>query len=161
MSNSAKTGATAKRLYHYTQCGLDYVYLLNGFTYHETEYGKGVSFHNIEGLHRAIGKHITRCERQLDGKEFRFLRKELELTQKALAAYMGVSEQTIAHWEKNENAIQPTADRLIRLLYIERMSGNPHIEELLDTIAQMDDDNCHDGMLKFIAKDGWKLVKVG
>jgi putative transcriptional regulator len=29
--------------YHYTECGLDNVYLENGFTVHKTAYGRGVS----------------------------------------------------------------------------------------------------------------------
>jgi putative transcriptional regulator len=42
--------------YHYTECGLDNIYLLNGFDPVETPRGKGVTIRNIDGLHRAIGK---------------------------------------------------------------------------------------------------------
>ena len=40
--------------YHYTECGLDYVYLVNGYTWHQTPYGRGVSIEDADGLHDAI-----------------------------------------------------------------------------------------------------------
>jgi len=36
--------------YHYRECGLDNVWLLNGYELHDTPYGKGVSFVDVEGL---------------------------------------------------------------------------------------------------------------
>ena len=71
--------------YHYTESGLDNVYLIDGYTVHKTPYGKGVSIQNTEGLHRAIGKWLIAQPRPLNGAELRFIRTEMELTQRALA----------------------------------------------------------------------------
>ena len=67
--------------YHYTECGLDDVYLLNGFQFHETPYGPGVSIHDVDGLHRAIVLSLCESQRSLTGNEVRFIRKQLEQTQ--------------------------------------------------------------------------------
>jgi putative transcriptional regulator len=64
--------------YHYTESGLDNVWLLDGVEHHETPYGPATSIRDIDELHRAIGISITKSER-MTGAEFRFLRTELDL----------------------------------------------------------------------------------
>ena len=44
--------------HHYVNSGLDYVYLANGFTVHDTPYGSGVAIENADGLHHAIAVAI-------------------------------------------------------------------------------------------------------
>lgn len=127
----------SNRAYHYKACGLDNVYLLNGFTRHKDEgYGASVSFEDIEGLHRAIGAALVNQKRELKGKELRFLRKEMELTQETLAGLMGVSVQTVANWEKSKTANKALADRLLRLMYVEYIQANPHVCDLLESLSK-------------------------
>lgn len=45
--------------YHYTQCGPPNVWLINGFEYDETPYGKGVSIENMHALHHEIAHVLT------------------------------------------------------------------------------------------------------
>lgn len=103
---------------HYTACGLDDVYLLNGFTVEETDYGRGIAVDDVAGLHVAIGLHLVLHRKALSPKEFRFLRKQLDLTQDELAAQLGVTGQTVARWEKGETEVSGPADRLLRLFYV-------------------------------------------
>lgn len=51
--------------YHYTECGLDNVYLLNGFEYVETPRGSGAMIKNWKGLHGAIGRHLVREKKKI------------------------------------------------------------------------------------------------
>ncbi len=104
--------------YHYTMCGLDDVYLLNGFTPKETSYGSGVTVSDVEGLHRAIGFLLVNERKTLSPKELRFLRKEMNLTQAELGLKIGQSDQQVARWEKGENEVPGPAERLIRILYV-------------------------------------------
>ena len=94
-----------KNEYHYTLCGLNNIYLLNGYTEYDTPYGKGVSINNIDGLHLAIARDLINAPRRLLPEEFRFLRKEMKCSQGSFGLTIGVNEQTIARIEKGK--LQP------------------------------------------------------
>ena len=116
-------GRSSTQLHHYTECGLDDVYLLSGHDVHATPYGEGVSIHDVDGLHRAIGRWLALEKKSLSGKEIRFLRKELGLTQERLADRLGTTCQTLARWEKDKVPIPGPADILLRVIYLSEMFG--------------------------------------
>jgi putative transcriptional regulator len=126
-------------MYHYKESGLDDIFLADGYTIHKTEYGKGVSIHNTEGLHKAIGRSLVDAPKPLNGAELRFLRLEMEVTQHALANIIGAKEQTLRLWEKHRTKPLPgTADRIIRALYSECTGGDGSIKRMLDRLATLD-----------------------
>jgi putative transcriptional regulator len=53
--------AQSDRRYHYRECGLDNIYLLNGFDPVETPRGVSVQIRDREGLHLAIGRCLVRA----------------------------------------------------------------------------------------------------
>lgn len=112
------------RPYHYTESGLDTVYLLNGYEIVGTSKEKGIVIQNIDGLHQAISRDIISNNKKLSGSEFRYLRTELLMSQALLAQLLHVRELTIARWEKGQTKIPLTADATIRLLYQEHIGGN-------------------------------------
>src|SRR6266702_4376017 len=87
-------------MYHYRECGLSNVYLVNGYREIETPYGRGISIEDVEGLHMAIAHALVEEEPSLSGPEVRFIRKFLELTQTQLADLLGVEDQSVRRWEK-------------------------------------------------------------
>jgi transcriptional regulator with XRE-family HTH domain len=102
---------------HYTASGLNYVYLLNGFSIEEDpDYGPLLTIQEVDDLHRAIGLYIIYQDRDLTGPEFRFLRKQMGFTQKELAPEMGVDVQTIANYEKGR-AIPVPSQQLMRQVF--------------------------------------------
>jgi putative transcriptional regulator len=127
-------------LYHYTMCGLDNVWLENGFEIIETPYGQGVSIHDVEGLHVAIAKNIITKSKRLTGKEIKFLRKELNMSQSALSVALGVSENSVRGWEKSRTDISQPADRLLRLIYISKTDGDQKAMDLINMIIQVDEE---------------------
>ena len=48
--------------YRYAACGLDNVYLLNGYELYQLSDGEGVSVRDLEDLHRAIGRCLANQE---------------------------------------------------------------------------------------------------
>jgi len=103
---------------HYTASGLNYVYLLNGFTVEDDpDYGRIITIDDEKALHRAIGLYIITRPRILAGAEFRFLRKQMRYTQKALASELGVTEQSVANYEKNKTK-SPQSEVMIRLSFL-------------------------------------------
>ena len=125
--------------YRYTESGLDNVYLINGFDHVETPGGQSVVIKNLDGLHHAIGRILVSEPKLLTGKEFRFLRHEINLTQRDLAAILGVEVQAVGRWERGEIKIPGPAQRLIRLIYNEKVNGNCEIIEPLKRLAELDE----------------------
>lgn len=115
-------------MYHYLECGLKQVWLSNGYRRVDTPYGEATEIENVEELHRAIARTLMTRPR-LSGAEFRFLRRELNLSQAALAEMLGNSEQSVALWEKGRGAPK-WADRLIRAFYREHAEGNARLNEI-------------------------------
>jgi DNA-binding transcriptional regulator YiaG len=125
--------------YHYEDSGLDNIYLENGFTIHETPYGQGVSIEDTAGLHKAIGLWVVSLPKPLNGAELRFLRIEMDMTQRHLATVLGTTEQTLRLWEKNrKKALPGPADRFLRALYSEYAGGDGSIRRMVDRLAQLD-----------------------
>jgi DNA-binding transcriptional regulator YiaG len=122
-------------LYHYRESGLDNVWLVNGFEKHKTSEGPAVSFKNIDGLHQTIARALIAKPSRLTAKEFRFLRTELDLSQKALGDVMGASEQAIARWERGVTPVPAAEDRLLRALYREHADGNAKLWEMVTTLG--------------------------
>jgi DNA-binding transcriptional regulator YiaG len=126
-------------MYHYTDSGLDNVYLVNGYYEKDTPYGRAISIEDIEGLHKTIGRWLVNTAKPLNGAELRFLRHELDLSQKKLGQMMGKSEQAIGRWERAPTkAIDPIADRLIRIIYAEWMDGSRPVKDLIERLAELD-----------------------
>ena len=73
----------------------------------------------------------------LTGPEFRFLRKELGLSQASIGKIIGSQAQTIALWEKR-GRINLQADRWIRAIYREYVDGNAKLRESVDEINELD-----------------------
>jgi putative transcriptional regulator len=129
------------RPYRYTECGLDYVYLIGGYNIiNMANYGECVQIINPEGLHRAIGKFLVRRRKALSGKEVKFLRHEMDMSQPTLAHLLGVTEQTVQKWEAGRTAQVPSpADALIRLIYSETIGERSGIRRRLKRIADLED----------------------
>lgn len=144
-------------LYHYTESGLDNVWLDGGVTVRRTPRGEVVSVRNIDGLHEAIGRNLVEERKHLSGREFRFLRHEVGLSQAALARLLGVSEQAVARWEKGRSKLPVAADGTLRLLYKEKISGNVEVQATLHHLAEIDDQASR--RLSFVETDGgWDLA---
>jgi putative transcriptional regulator len=130
----------AKEMYHYTESGLDNVYLVNGFELVPSPAGKSVVIQDIDGLHDAIGRILIRERKVLTGKEVRFLRHELDMSQSTLARMMDVTEQTVRRWEQEKLPIPRAADALLRSLFAEKIGGSGKISEILKRIADIEDE---------------------
>ena len=142
-------------MYHYTECGLQNVSLENGYKIHVTPYGKSVSIQDVAGLHRVIGRMIAQRPR-LTGAELRFLRKELELSQRALADLLGTSEQNVSLWER-KGKIPKWSARLVKLIYLEQLDGNVKVREMIEKLTEQDEAGAEE--LRFKARAGeWKAA---
>lgn len=126
-------------MYHYRECGLDNVWLGNGYHEHKSAYGEGVSIEDTDGLHKAIGLCLVDCPRLLTGAEFRFLRVEMDLSQRRLGDLFNVDEQAVARWEKaRTKPVRGAAERFIRVWYKTYADGSGDIKAMISRLAELD-----------------------
>ena len=126
--------------YHYTECGLDYVYLNGGVERLNGSRGRQIVIRDIDGLHKAIGRFLVTGKRNLSGKELRFLRHEMLMSQATLAMLLDVAEQTVHRWESGKTELPGPAEALVRLLYSEHSGGNESVMASLKHIAALEDE---------------------
>lgn len=120
-------------MYHFTDGGLRNVWLTNGYIEHNTKYGKGVSFNDLDGLTKALCLALVRKPSKLTGAEFRYIRNNMLLSQKSLAQMMGYTEQALAKWEKT-GKIPKAVEYFLRTLYLAKNDGHQKVCTMIDTI---------------------------
>ena len=122
---------------HYTACGLDNVYLLNGFKREIVDGEEYVSIEDLDGLWKAIGLHLVTTRKVLAPKEIRFLRQHMKMTQAELGARLRVSDQTVARWEKDQCELPGPADMMLRVLFLGSSVAQPEGNGLLREIIKL------------------------
>jgi DNA-binding transcriptional regulator YiaG len=105
------------KLFLYSDCGLDNVWLVNGFQRHETGYGSGVSIRDLDGLHKRLAKAIIEDVIPLTGKAIKFLRVELDLSPDAVAVMLGKTPQEIIAMEASSLPLTGAAGQAVKDLY--------------------------------------------
>lgn len=125
-------------MYHYKSCGLDGIYLKNGYHVSIVDGRKSTSITALDSLHEAIGLSLCNLPRKLVGSEIRFLRIELDMSQKALGLVLDKSDQAIAKWEKDESEISRADDVCLRDLYLNSREKESRLSELLGRFNELD-----------------------
>lgn len=123
---------------HYTACGLDDVYLVNGFTRETIDGEQFTTIEDMDTLWKAIARHLVTKRKVLAPREIKFLRGQMGLTQSELGALVRVSDQTIARWEKGKgDAIPGPADIMLRILYLASPRAQPEGAKVLDKLMEL------------------------
>lgn len=147
--------------YHYLECGLDDVYLVNGFERKESPRGAGIAIRDIDKLHRAIGEYLCLRKKELTGREVRFLRREMLMSQSTLAHLLDVGEQTVHRWENGKSNMPRAAEALLRLMYNKDTAEG--VRDQLNRIADLEDELDHKQQMTFELmgsnrRGEWKLA---
>jgi len=123
--------------YHYTDSGLDNVILRNGFNWVETPFGDAVSIENMRGLHECIAHCLVNKPDALSGKEFRYLRSELDLSQETIGLIVGRGERRVRGWETEDKSVPEPANTMIRFIYRERTNPSTTYEQFSLAVAEL------------------------
>lgn len=155
------TGHAACEPFLYRGCGLDGIYLLNGYAIYEHDDEQHVSITDMDGLHKAIGRHLVAYKKGLSTKEIKFLRNTMGLTQAELAARLGNTSQSVARWEKGECEIPGTAEKLLRAVFMASLMRNDDLlalkELLVNKLTELDElDDPHSVSAQFELFDQWE-----
>jgi putative transcriptional regulator len=113
--------------HHYVESGLDYIFL-KGIEVYTCKCGeKVISIPSIPELHTTIGRFLLKKKALLNGQEIRFLRKNMGLTAKKLAGYIGIDNASISRWENDKSPITKPHDLFLRVVYAS-IKGIPNDE---------------------------------
>jgi DNA-binding transcriptional regulator YiaG len=119
----------------YRACGLEGIYLLNGYNVEEHDGEEHVAIRDIDGLHKAIGRHLVAHRKALAPREIKFLRNTMNLTQAEMAEMLGNNSQSVARWEKGECEIPGTAEKLLRAVYLASLMTVDELAALRDFLV--------------------------
>ncbi|HEY3778086.1 MAG TPA: hypothetical protein VGL35_08500 [Rhizomicrobium sp.] len=147
-------------MYEYLECGLENVWLVNGYTLTRGAPSQAVDITSSHDLRRVIEISVARKFERLTREEFCFLEGSLALSRRALATMFGVREQTVAAWEK-QNGPPLWADRLMRAFHRERRGDvtrlwNIFDEESRSERAKQQSARLHRRVFEWRARDGWR-----
>jgi DNA-binding transcriptional regulator YiaG len=116
----------------YRACGLDEIYLLNGYDLEDHDGEQYMSVQKMEELHQAIGRHLVTHRKGLAPKEIRFLRNTMNLTQAELASRLGNNAQSVARWEKGECEVPGASEKLLRVVFLAPLLSDTEMAALKD-----------------------------
>jgi transcriptional regulator with XRE-family HTH domain len=121
----------------YRACGVDGIYLHDGFEVVDDGYGESIIIEDAEELHKVIGLMLVQERPHLSAREVRFLREQMGKTQLELANEIGVSDQMIARYEKEDQTdVTGPSDRLLRALYVTHLFPDRQ-SEIMQTIINL------------------------
>lgn len=124
-------------MFHYKACGLPNIYLENGYVIEEGPLGVEYGIENMHELHAEIAVTLTKKSTGLTANEFRYLRIQLDLSKKTLAALLDTEQAQVSEWETGTTQIPVMADYCLRGFYLdsidEKLDGG-----LLRQIAELD-----------------------
>lgn len=124
--------------YQYRECGLDNIWIRGGFSLEIIGGEECLRVEDREELHEAIAASIVHRGDRITGRELRFLRHELRLTQGDLARLLETDVQSVARWEKGKTKAPGPADRLIRFLYLRKLEKDSDVMDFLEELAALD-----------------------
>lgn len=134
--------AVATEAYRYRACGLDGIFLLNGYVVEQHDGEEHVAVTDVDGLHREIGRHLVIHRKGLAPKEVRFLRNTMGITQAEMAELLGNNSQSVARWEKGECEMPGTAEKLLRAIYLASLLTDTELASLrqflVSTLQELD-----------------------
>lgn len=145
-------------MYHYTECGLSNIYLKNGVAIENIDGEEYTSIDDMNGLHKAIAQTIIDSSLPLKNEEFKFLRSEMNISQKILATRFAVSEQTIARYEKGQSDIPRTTDVALRTLYMESIERHNPVSYFLDLLSDAEAKEAREKIMLEEIQNHWEVT---
>jgi putative zinc finger/helix-turn-helix YgiT family protein len=105
--------------YHYKESGLDYIWLVEILQYRCKKCGEvSVEIPHVNELHLLIGKYVVCKKELLTGPEVKFLRKEIGMKSKDMAAALSIGAETYSRWENGKQLITAPHDKGLRMIYV-------------------------------------------
>jgi Helix-turn-helix. len=123
--------------YHFTECGLDNVYLKEWLLYKCANCNAEMPLlPDPDDFTAWLAEQLVRQESRLKGNEIFFLRKALDLTGAKLAERLGVQRVEVSRWENDRQPISFHADFQLRMEVAERLLTAEHVAEVMQALRR-------------------------
>lgn len=120
--------ATEAEPFHFTDSGLDNVYLV-GIRYFKHEDGSGsAEIPAIKQLMSVIARDLLFSSGTFQGKEIRFLRKRLGMKAVDFAKMLGLEAETLSRIENDKYTVTEQVEKLVRMSYL-LLCHDPELKE--------------------------------
>lgn len=105
--------------YRYDESGLDNVILQDLPTLVDGDGEEVINIPNVNMLHKVLAAQVAAKPTGLVGKEIRFLRTEMGLTQGELGQLVGRDAQSVGRWERGEIHMEQAQEMILRAAALE------------------------------------------
>lgn len=127
--------------YQYADCGLDWVWLENGFERHVTDQGQGTPIDRGDEPHRAIASVLVLRRGMLRGQEVRFLRAIAQLSPCELGAVLATvrAPTEVGTLEAERDApVAAEVDRSLRAFTLGLLKGDGPVEQVTGAVDDLE-----------------------
>jgi DNA-binding transcriptional regulator YiaG len=149
------------KLFHFTQSGLDNVWLANGWRALKTPYGPSFTIERLDELHEALARFIVESPLPMRGQDARYLRVMLDLSQADMGKLLGVSRATVIRWESDPKApLDRVHDIAVRATYAAHHDGASLIGATVKALQEADEAR-HGQAYRAVfeaRRQGWRLA---
>lgn len=119
---------------HYPHFAFPQLRLVNGYQTLDTEDGTATIYEQEDELEHCIRRLLLRRPAPLRGCELRFLRRGLGLTQASFGELVDRDAQTVARWEKSDDAVPRYVDLTARVHFAARFEPTLSVREILSFV---------------------------
>lgn len=128
---------TTRENFRYTASGLPNVTLVGVSVTRCPKCGAfEVEIPRVEELHRTIARAVVKKPAPLTPEEVRFLRKWMGWSGVDFASHMGITPETVSRWENGNLKMGAAADRLVRLMVVNRAPVEDYSLDMLKAIDE-------------------------
>jgi len=147
------------KLHHMKGIGLSNDYLRNGFTIENSDGDETISYENLTGLYLEIGRAIASTPFTLRAEEFRFMRKQLRMSQADIAALFDKSDQAVAKWEKGLLPVPKAESTLLKVFWLHQKVRATEFKSIVSSFNTSVGAQVKAAMYAFTFNDGmWQLA---
>lgn len=97
---------------------LDNVFMTNGYTEVQTEFGSGIVVEELAKQNIAIGKAFVLSQHVLNGAEAKWIRTQLKLCETGAAKMIGCTAAEVVVYENRSIPVPIWYDKLLKLLWV-------------------------------------------
>jgi transcriptional regulator with XRE-family HTH domain len=115
----------------YPHFALSKLYLANGYSRQSSQHGDITTYVDEDGLEECVRRILVHTPKRLNGRQLRFLRRGLSLSQEAFGTLVDRDAQTIARIEKANQEVPRYIDLAVRIRYLAKIEPSKSVGELL------------------------------